>query len=610
MSESSLDQENIAEEKQQSELNSIDSITESIAQSSLATILCKTKKNNPNYLPIIFANEEFYKTFDISKDNLIGKSYDFLFSDLEIDYSSEDQGEYVRLIKSVKDSQGCSVSISISDRGKTKSDIRFKITFAPFEFLDEEECHYVKFSFEKFESEELSSSTPKAVKSSSVILLKNLERTLRNERILREIASLIVSDYSIQDIADKVSKILCEHLRADRCIIHDYQNSKTNFVVESCGIGAKPMLADGKDTETLRQLAKYINFQNHFFERYGDKDKKSSLMIIEDIASDNNFIPIQSICKKFSISSQIAITTTFNDKVNGGIYIHQSDRRNWMTDEIELVEMIADQFSIAVDRSESIERVMIANHALMEKTSQLKDALRDEQEMRQIQNEFVALVSHEFKTPLQIIDSTREVISRKIKSHNINDESISRSLDKIKAGIQRMNGLIHSTLNLAKIESGNGKIKLESQIFDLKKFVREIIEKNANLALNKNIKIIVKIDALPEEFNGDPKLLDHSVTNIISNAIKYSKDNSTVKIMAKSNDKKVALRVVDQGIGIPKDDLSNIGQKFFRAKNTLSVAGTGIGLYLAKHFVELHGGNIAIESEVNVGTAITATLPR
>jgi signal transduction histidine kinase len=83
-----------------------------------------------------------------------------------------------------------------------------------------------------------------------------------------------------------------------------------------------------------------------------------------------------------------------------------------------------------------------------------------------------------------------------------------------------------------------------------------------------------------------------------------------VIISAESDDKSVVLRVVDQGIGIPKEDLANIGQKFFRAKNTLAVAGTGIGIYLTKNFIELHGGSILVESEMNVGTSVTASLPR
>ncbi len=254
---------------------------------------------------------------------------------------------------------------------------------------------------------------------------------------------------------------------------------------------------------------------------------------------------------------------------------------------------------------------MVANHALMEKTSQLKDALKQEQEMRKMQNEFVALVSHEFKTPLQIIDSTRELIVRKLKSSaNPDEKGLEKFLDRIKGGIQRMNGLIHTTLNLAKMESGDAAIKVEKEIFDLRKFVTDLIEKNSSLAVSKNLKIITKINELPTAFKGDSKLLEHSFNNVITNAIKYSKPDSVVKIMAKNGVNKIAFRVMDSGIGIPKEDLAHIGQKFFRAKNTLSVAGTGIGIYLSKHFVELHGGNVLIESEVGVGTSVTIVLPK
>ncbi len=291
-------------------------------------------------------------------------------------------------------------------------------------------------------------------------------------------------------------------------------------------------------------------------------------------------------------------------------YIHQSEKRAWLAEEIDLIEVVADQFSIALDRSNSIERVMIANHALTEKTSQLRDALKHEQEMRKMQNEFVALVSHEFKTPLQIIDSTRELLVRRIKGYNLPDDALEKGFERIKSGIQRMNGLIHSTLNLAKMESGENTIKVEYEVFDLKKFISEIIEKNNNLAMNKRVKIIAKINELPLQFGSDKKLLDHAVTNIISNAIKYSKEDSTVKILAKVNAQKVGLRIIDEGIGIPAEDLENIGKKFFRAKNTLAVAGTGIGIYLTKYFIEMLGGNVLIESELDVGTSVTVVLPR
>jgi signal transduction histidine kinase len=595
--------EKIIEPAQEQE--ALTALKQSVEANPDAAIICESKEHNPNFFSVIFANKKFYETFELDEFELMGKNYDFLFADL--DYSSEDQLEYVRLIKAVKAFDPCSIILMLSDIAL--GEVKYKITFIPTDFTDLAGHRHAVFSFQKMEIEEVAKQHEEK-NSANLGLLKNLERTLYNERLLREVSYLIISDLPIDEIAQKIAKILGEHLKADRCLLHDYKNANTSFVTEYHNSYTQPMFKDVHDEEGLKILAKYINFQNHFHQRYGDNDKNSSLVVVEDVAVDNNFNRIRDICEKFSIASQIAVTTSFNGKVNGGIYIQQSDKKNWLTDEIELVEMIADQFSIAVDRSDSIERVMVANHSLIEKTSQLKEALENEQEMRKMQSEFVALVSHEFKTPLQIIDSTRELLTRKIKNHNIIDESIDKALERIKNGILRMNGLIHSTLNLARMENGENKIKVEYETFDLKKFIFDIIEKNSNLAMNKNIQILTSIDELPFDFYGDSKLLDHSITNIISNAVKYSKNDTTVRILAKANDKKVALRVIDQGMGIPKEDLANIGQKFFRAKNTLSVAGTGIGIYLTKHFIQLHGGDFAIDSEINVGTTVTVTLPR
>lgn len=609
---SQLDTENnLNDELQDSDKTSDDALYEDnhdvlkqlIDVNPKAAILCKSKDKNPNYLSIICANKKFYETFGISEANLIGKSYDFLFDDLDVGYASDSQIEYVRLVKDVKDSRSCSIIADLEDLKPNPKKIKFKIDFIPIEA----DKLYSTFVFEEVESISESEDAKKGF--ADVGLLKNLERALHNETLLREISYLIVSDMPLQEIAQNISKELCQYLKVDRCLIHDFRRGNTSFISEYCNSYTKPMFSGTKDPEKLQMLVKYINFQNHFHKKVLDKNKKSSLIDIEDVASDGSFQSIRDICKEFSIAAQISIITSFNSKVNGGIYIHQSDKRNWTVDEIDLLGTVADQLSLAIDRSDSIERVMVANHELLEKTQQLKEALKEEKNMRKMQSEFVALVSHEFKTPLQIIDSTRELLVRKIKSHNIVDESIDKSFERIKSGILRMNGLIHSTLNLAKMESGNSKITVERQIFSVKNFILDIVEKNSNLATNKNIKVDVRIDDLPEEFNGDPKLLDHSITNIISNAIKYSKNDSTVKIFAKTGKTKILIKVIDQGIGIPQDDLKSIGQKFFRAKNSLAVAGTGIGLYLTKYFIELHGGSVLIESEINVGTSVSVILP-
>lgn len=575
--------------------------------------LCEAKKRNPNDFSVIYANKNFYEIFRINAFNLVGKNYDFLFAG-DLDHDIDNQMEYARLIKAAKDFHECSIVIFIPGRylqilKEDEDKTRFKINFIPIEKTKDSSCHRAIITFERVGVESEVVKDLKA-KKSNISLLRTLERSLRNERILREVANLMISDLPIDKVAQNVAKVLRDYLRVDRCLIHDYREGITSFITEHNDVDSKPMFSDANGADNVKKLKQYINFQNHFYEKFGSKTKKSSLLVIDDMIGNSNFSSISEICREFKIVSQIAVTIIFNGKVNGGIYIHQADKRSWLEDEIELIEIIADQFSIVLDRSDSIERVMVANHALIEKTAQLKNALKHEQEMRKIQNEFVTLVSHEFKTPLQIIDSTRELLVRKIKNHNFADDAIDKALERIKSGIQRMNGLIHSTLNLAKIESGEDAIKIQPAIFNLNKFVHEIIATNSSLAQSKEIRILSKIDELPKEFNGDQKLLEHSITNIISNAIKYSRSNSAVKIMAKTNDKKIALRVVDRGIGIPKEDLSNIGKKFFRARNTLAVAGSGIGLYLTKYFIELHNGELIIESEFNAGTSITIVLPR
>lgn len=562
-----------------------------------AAILCKAKRQNPNFLSIISANDKFYNLFSLGEDEVIGKNYDFMLDDLDFDSPDDGEMDHVKLIKMVKEFSPCLITSAINIEGGLSG--KFQIAFNPIN--EDETNRFATLTFKMISNEGFAQEN----NAHNNNALRNLERRLRNESMLREIVSLIISDSTILDVARKVAKILCEGLKADRCILHDYSNSCANFVVEYASEGTKYIT----NSEDNQNVARYIGFQNHFFNKIAANTGKNFTAAVTDVHSDDNFSLIKDITKDYDISAQVSVTTTFKGSVNGGIYIHHSKKRSWLSDEIELISMVADQFSIAIERSVSLEKIMSANRDLTESSKKLQDSLEHEQEMRKVQSEFVALVSHEFKTPLQIIDSTREVMLRKLKSLGVDDDSLTKSFERVKVAIQRMNGLITSTLNLAKMENGDKALEMEKEYFNLHEFIEGVISKSTILASNKNVQVVVKIDELPRKFYGDPKLLDHTFSNVISNAVKYSRDNTTVKILAKSNEKKVALRVIDQGIGIPKEDLKKIGNKFFRAGNTMSVAGTGIGLYLAKHFVEMHGGNILIDSEVNVGSSFTVMLP-
>ncbi len=611
MSEESLQQE-LAKPNLTTNSGILSELKKVVDENISATFLCTAiKADNPNYLAIIHANKAFCDMFETDVHELLGKSYDFLFDDLDINYSSEDQLEYIRLVKSIKDLHECSIVTTLDhiENDETQT-AKFKIDFKPIFEQNQKTVgkkFYAIFSFEKigYESEESPSNRPQNQQ-----LIKKLERALNSEKLLREISYLIISDKSVKEIAQTIAKSLTQYLKIDRCLIHDYKNNEPGFIVEHCSNPNLKSIVNNQENQGLVEASNYINFQNNFYKKIRINKKNSAIFIVDDVATDPSFTPLHNFYKKYSITSQIAAITSFDDQINGGIYLHQSQKRVWTVDEIELIEMLTDQLAIAIDRSYSIEKVMIANHNLLEKTLELKEAVKKEKELRKVQSEFVALVSHEFKTPLQIIDSTRELLARKIKSLPTPDESFEKYLDRIKGGIQRMSGLINSTLNLAKLEAGNTEIKVEKENFDLHNLILDIIDKNSNIANNRGIKIITKFSKTSTLFNGDKQMLDHCFTNIISNAIKYSRDKGSVNIITRANANTIAIRVVDSGIGIPEDDLKNIGNKFFRAKNTLAVSGTGIGIYLTKHFVELHKGNLEIKSKIDVGTSVTVFLPK
>ena len=574
---------------------------------NLPSIACRAKNNNPNYLSIIHSNKNFRDIFHIEQADLINKSYDFLFEDVDLDYSSADQVEYTQLIKMVKDFKEHDAIITLYDFNNPRQKIRFKIAFLP-QFIGETTEKYAIFIFEKIDFNH-QSVIDNSSKNKSVILLKNLERSLRNERLLREISSLIISDLSIDKIASSIAKNLCNHLKIERCIIHDFQETKINFIVEYANKFSQEIIKSKDDNYSSQEIVDFIAFQNNFYQRYANKDKKNAITIIDDAQVDQNCQVMHQFFSKYSITNQVCLTMVVEQKIIGNIILQQSDKRTWLEDEIEMLETIANQFTTAIARFYSLQKVYTTNQALLEKSRQLQESLRKEQEMRKMQNEFIALVSHEFKTPLQIIDSTRENIVRKIKNLNINDESVDKGFERIKLGVQRMNGLINSTLNLAKLESQEGKLKVNIQKINFKKTLEENIEKSRNIANSRNILINLNFDGQADDIQSDPLLIEHILNNVISNAVKYSLDNSVVDIFVKVNQQNLEIKVRDHGIGIAKSDIENIGQKFFRASNSMSVAGTGIGIYLTKNFVNLLNGSFSLQSKENVGTEVSIILP-
>jgi len=567
------------------EISRVALLEKSINEISHPAFLCETKKDGCYDLKIISCNQAFLKRFNLSSSEVISSNYDLLFEDIDLGSVSEFQMQYSKLLKAIKNFHPVFINISINYPQTVKKIGDFKIIFTPSDFKYRDNL-YCTFLFE-----ELSEISNQLENQTIQTLAHNLDRAVQNERVLHRVSNLIASDLPIKEISEYIAKIICNHLKIDRCIFYDFNENKINFVVEYNAISSSSITKNKNGEENFGVISRYIDFHHKLSNNFNLEERRANTMLsFSNIGEDPRFAEVNDICLPYNIVAQISAINAFENQINSGLFIHHSSIREWTVEELELIEMISDQFSVASDRSFSIAKVLISNQNLIAKTQELKKALKQEKEMRQMQNDFVAIVSHEFKTPLQIIDSTREVISRKLKIQGIVDESIDKCLAKIKSGVVRMNGLIESTLNLSRMEMDNGDIALSKKDFNIRILITEIIERNQTLASNKSITVEVDVINFLEIYNGDQKLLDHCFGNVITNAIKYSKNNSLVRIKGFLQDKKLILKVTDSGIGIPESDIRNIGKKFFRATNTLSVSGTGIGLFLTKYFIELHNG--------------------
>ena len=261
------------------------------------------------------------------------------------------------------------------------------------------------------------------------------------------------------------------------------------------------------------------------------------------------------------------------------------------------------ELELIASRDELAARVEERTQTIMNQSLELEKALASERELNRMQAEFVSMASHEFRTPLTIIDGAARRIEK--RADRLAPDEIRERVGTIRATVKRMTMLVERTLDATRLSSG--RIRLSPEPFSLKDLVNEVCTRQKEVATTYTIN--VDIDELPTNMFGDAKLLDNVVTNIISNAVKYSGKRKYVSVKGFVEDQYATLKVRDTGIGIPKEEISKIFQRFFRASTSTGIPGTGIGLNLVKSLVEMHYGDVEIDSVEGEWTELTLKLP-
>jgi two-component system phosphate regulon sensor histidine kinase PhoR len=227
--------------------------------------------------------------------------------------------------------------------------------------------------------------------------------------------------------------------------------------------------------------------------------------------------------------------------------------------------------------------------------------------MDQVRRDFVANVSHELRTPLSIL---RGYIETLLDSPTTPREELTRILRVMERHSNRLELLVEDLLTLAQLESGNPNLQLGT--VDLLSFFREMIHDWEKKLTSKQLDMIVDVPPQLSPIRVDRTRLQEALYNLLDNAVKYSREHGEIRLSARHRDGEIELSVSDDGIGIAKEDLPRIFERFYRADKARSpdkVRGTGLGLAIVKHVAQLHGGRVEADSELGKGTTIRVLLP-
>jgi len=249
--------------------------------------------------------------------------------------------------------------------------------------------------------------------------------------------------------------------------------------------------------------------------------------------------------------------------------------------------------------------LMVSQHGLAQQASMLEEKLAAEQELSVMQRNFVSMASHEFRTPLTIIDgNARRLIKM---NERMPAKEVAQRAGRIRAAVLRMTHLMDNLLNSSRLVDHGAGLYFHPSEIDLTIILRDVCQLHREIA--PKTRIVEQFGQQPLRMSGDAKLLDQVFGNLLSNAIKYSPSDSHIVVSAAADAGNIVVCVEDSGIGIPAEDVTRLFERYSRGSNVSGIVGTGIGLYLVKLVIDLHGGQISVESREGHGSRFTVRLP-
>jgi PAS domain S-box-containing protein len=259
------------------------------------------------------------------------------------------------------------------------------------------------------------------------------------------------------------------------------------------------------------------------------------------------------------------------------------------------------------NEKKEIDKILVVERNITQQKlakQQLEEALKKEKDLNEMKSRFVSMASHEFRTPLSTILSSNSLVEKYIAVNSY--EKTEKHIKRIKNAVKGLTEILNDFLSTDKLESN--LVQSKPAYFNFKDFMEEIKEEML-LMCHDGQEIICEGESLEYEIFTDRNILKNILYNLITNAIKYARDNGDVRIVSNLKNNTLIIDVKDNGIGIPVKDQAKLFTRFYRAENATNIKGTGLGLVIVKSYLNLLDGDISYESIENEGSCFSIKIP-
>jgi signal transduction histidine kinase len=410
-----------------------------------------------------------------------------------------------------------------------------------------------------------------------------LTRSVGELKALGEVSQVVSSTLDLESVLTRIVSHAVQLSGTDGGAIYEYDEPSEEFLLHA---------TDHMEEELINALR--ANPPRLGDGVVGRAAASREPVVVPNILEERAYAPrMRQMLERFGFRASLAVPLLREERIIGGLVVRRKSTGEFRPEVIELLKTFATQSVLAIQNARLFREIE-------DKSRQIEAANRHK-------SEFLANMSHELRTPLNAIIGFSEVLGERLFGE-LNEKQAEYTEDILTSG-RHLLSLINEIVDLSKVEAG--RMELEMAAFDLplavdnaRTFVRERATKHG-------ITVDIDVDERLGEFTGDERKIKQILLNMLSNAVKFSPEGGRIGINAKQVDGSVEISVSDTGIGIAPEDQPKIFEEFRQVGSDYAhkVEGTGLGLTLAKKFVELHGGKIWVESEAGKGSKFTFTLP-